>query len=107
MRSELFLRQSIPVSALQAYPKYKQRSELNRITNFLPPLPEQRAIAEILSTWDEAIAVTEQLIAALEKRKKGLMQRLLTGQVRFPGFDQEWRRKRLVLTFAISKKLRK
>jgi len=56
----------------------------------LPPLPEQRKIAEILSTWDEAIEKTERLIAALEARKKGLMQRLLTGQVRFPGFDKEW-----------------
>ena len=57
----------------------------------LPPLPEQQKIAQILSTWDEAIVKTEQLIAALERRKKGLMQRLLTGQVRFPGFEGEWR----------------
>ena len=53
---------------------------------YLPPLPEQRKIAEILSTWDEAIALTEQLIDALERRKKGLMQRLLTGAVRFPEY---------------------
>lgn len=52
----------------------------------LPPLPEQRKIAQILSTWDEAIALVEALIAALSERKKGLMQRLLTGEVRFPGF---------------------
>jgi type I restriction enzyme, S subunit len=57
----------------------------------IPPLPEQRKIAEILSTWDEAIAVTERLIAALQQRKRGLMQRLLTGQVRFAGFDGEWK----------------
>ncbi|MDO9087293.1 MAG: restriction endonuclease subunit S [Anaerolineaceae bacterium] len=60
-----------------------------------PPLPEQRKIAKILSTWDEAIAKTEQLIEALRKRKKGLMQRLLTGQVRFPGFEDEWKHKKL------------
>jgi type I restriction enzyme S subunit len=60
-----------------------------------PPLPEQRKIAAILSTWDEAIALTERLIAALQARKRGLMQRLLTGQVRFPGFDDEWREVRL------------
>ena len=57
----------------------------------LPPLAEQRKIAEILSTWDEAITKTERLIAALQARKKGLMQRLLTGQVRFPGFEGEWK----------------
>jgi len=57
----------------------------------LPPLPEQRKIAEILSTWDEAIAASERLLASLRARKKGLMQRLLTGQVRFAGFDGEWK----------------
>lgn len=49
----------------------------------LPPLPEQRRIAEILGTWDEAIALTERLIEALTHRKRGLMQLLLTGAVRF------------------------
>ena len=57
----------------------------------LPPLPEQRKIAQILGTWDEAIASTEKLIATLERRKRGLMQRLLTGQVRFPGFVDAWK----------------
>jgi type I restriction enzyme S subunit len=59
---------------------------------YLPPLPEQRKIAEILSTWDETIAAAERLIATLHQRKQGLMQRLLTGQVRFPGFKGEWRK---------------
>ncbi len=53
----------------------------------LPPIPEQRKIADILSTWDEAIAKTKQLITALQQRKKGLIQRLLTGEIRFPGFE--------------------
>lgn len=61
----------------------------------LPPLAEQRAIARILGTWDEAIALTESLIEALQQRKKGLMQKLLTGEVRFPGFDDEWQELRL------------
>jgi len=56
----------------------------------VPPLPEQRKIAAILSTWDEAITLTERLIAALRKRKQALMQLLLTGEVRFPGFEGEW-----------------
>ncbi len=53
----------------------------------LPPLTEQRQIAAILGTWDEAIRLTTDLIAAKQQRKKGLMQRLLTGEVRFPGFE--------------------
>lgn len=57
---------------------------------YLPPLPEQRKIAKILSTWDEAIDLTAQLMAAKQRRKQALMQRLLTGKVRFPGFEGEW-----------------
>lgn len=57
----------------------------------LPSYQEQRKIAEIFSTWDEAIALTERLIAALQERKKGLMQRLLTVEVRFPEFHNEWK----------------
>jgi len=58
----------------------------------LPPFPEQRKIVEILGAWDEAIVLTEQLIAANQQRKKALMQQLLTGRVRFPEFKaEEWR----------------
>ncbi|MEQ9442903.1 MAG: restriction endonuclease subunit S [Cyclobacteriaceae bacterium] len=52
----------------------------------LPPLPEQKKIARILSTWDQAIEKTQQLITAKEQRKKGLMQQLLTGKKRFKKF---------------------
>lgn len=52
----------------------------------LPPLPEQRKIALILSTWDRAIEKTEQLIAQKQQIKKGLMQQLLTGKMRFKEF---------------------
>lgn len=61
-------------------------SLIQSISLLLPPLPEQRKIAEILGTWDEAIRLTADLIAAKQQRKKGLMQRLLTGAVRFPQF---------------------
>jgi len=44
----------------------------------LPPLPEQKKIAEILSTVDEAIEKVDESIARTERLKKGLMQELLT-----------------------------
>ncbi|MFC1997579.1 restriction endonuclease subunit S, partial [Chloroflexota bacterium] len=70
-------------------------TEMGKFPIMIPPFPEQRKIAAILSTWDKAIAKTEQLIAALQARKKGLMQRLLTGEVRFPGCDGEWKPRKL------------
>ncbi len=58
----------------------------------LPPLPEQKKIAEILSTWDEAIEKTRKLIEKKKRRKKALMQQLLTGKKRLPGFSKPWKR---------------
>ena len=60
------------------------------------PLPEQKKIAEILGACDEAIEAQERLIAQKQQRKKGLMQKLLTGQTRFPKFaGTPWRQVRL------------
>ena len=56
----------------------------------IPPLPEQKAIADCLSTWDEAINKTSQLIAQKEQSKKWLMQNLLTGKKRLKGFSEKW-----------------
>jgi len=54
----------------------------------LPPIPEQKKIAEILSAWDRAIEQVGRLIDAKERFKKGLMQKLLTGRMRFAGFGK-------------------
>jgi type I restriction enzyme S subunit len=51
--------------------------ELENKTFLLPPLAEQRKIAEILRTWDEAIENAEAELKAKQKRKRGLMQKLL------------------------------
>ena len=61
----------------------------------LPPLPEQRAIAQLLSTWDTAINKSNQLIAQKQLHKKWLMQNLLTGRLRLRSasgerFGGEW-----------------
>ena len=69
---------------------------LKKIIVQLPPLHEQRKIAEILQTWDEAIEKLEALRMAKERHKRGLMQILLTGERRFPEFiGQPWREVRL------------
>ncbi|MDD3595831.1 restriction endonuclease subunit S [Sulfuricurvum sp.] len=56
----------------------------------LPSYQEQQKIAQILTTWDEAIIKQEELIKEKEELKKGLMQKLLSGDVRFDGFTDEW-----------------
>ena len=61
----------------------------------LPPLPEQKKIADCLSTWDSAIEKQSALINALTDRKKALMQQLLTGKKRLPGFEGEWKEVKL------------
>lgn len=61
----------------------------------LPPLTEQSKIAEILGVWDEAIEKQSRLIEQLELRKRGLMQRLLTGRTRLPGFTTPWQKVKL------------
>lgn len=60
-----------------------------------PPLKEQEKIAEILTTWDEAITKQTELLRAKELQKKALMQKLLSGEVRFSGFTDEWEEVRL------------
>jgi type I restriction enzyme S subunit len=61
----------------------------------ITPLKEQEKIAEILTTWDEAISLHVKLIEEKEQLKIGLMQKLLSGEVRFEGFCDEWEEVRL------------
>jgi len=58
----------------------------------IPPLPEQKKIARILSTWDKAIETVDKLIENSTRQKKALMQQLLTGKKRLPGFSGEWKK---------------
>lgn len=66
-------------------------SDVKKLKIPLPTPPEQRAIAQVLSTADAAIHTTEKLIAQKELRKKWLMQQLLTGKKRLKGFGGEWK----------------
>lgn len=72
-----------------ALPAYNA-SDLKTIQLPIPPLTEQQKIAEILSTWDEAISTTKKAIKKIKKRNKGLAQQLLTGKKRLSGFGEKW-----------------
>ena len=70
-------------------------NDIKKIKVLLPPLEEQEKIAGILGTWDEAIEKLSSLIEQKKRLKKGLMQKLLTGQTRLPGFTQPWKEVKL------------
>ena len=61
----------------------------------LPPLPEQQAIAEVLSDVDALITSLDQLITKKRNIKQGTMQLLLTGKKRLAGFSGDWATKKL------------
>jgi type I restriction enzyme S subunit len=71
----------------------------------IPPLSEQRKIAQILSIWDKAITTTEKLIDASKQQKKALMQQLLAGKKRLVDpetgkkFEGEWEEVKLSKLF--------
>ncbi|MBV7599732.1 restriction endonuclease subunit S [Aeromonas sp. sia0103] len=73
---------------------------LNDIALPLPPHHEQKKIVQILSSWDRAFSITEQLLANSQQQKKALMQQLLTGKKRLLDkngvrFSGEWKKVRL------------
>lgn len=76
--------------------------DLKKIRILVPPLEEQQKISEVLSVWDKVIEKQTQLIEKLELRKKGLMQQLLTGKKRLPGFSGEWKKVKAGLLFGSS-----
>lgn len=82
---------------------------LKRVSIPFPPLPEQHAIAAALSDVDAMLARLDQLIAKKRDLKQAVMQQLLTGQNRLPGFSGKWEVKRFgeIGTFSKGKGIRK
>jgi type I restriction enzyme S subunit len=70
------------------------QESLKQLAIQLPPLPEQKAIAALLSTWDEAIEKTERLIQAKEKRFKWLLRELIS-EPRNTQKNTEWKKVKL------------
>lgn len=71
-------------------------SQLEMLKLPIPPLEEQKKIAEILLSCDKAIRLTTQIITQLKQRNQGLAQQLLTGEKRVKGFEKSvWKEVRL------------
>lgn len=71
-------------------------TQLKEFPVLVPSLVEQKKIAEILATWDKAIAIIEKAIVAKQKRRKALTNQVLSSQLRSDHSSQEkWRTERL------------
>jgi len=93
VQSDLF----IEVASI-SYGTHMPRADWNVMKNFevyLPPLPEQRAIAAALSDADGLIGALDALIEKKRAVKQAAMQQLLTGKKRLPGFEGKWETTRL------------
>jgi type I restriction enzyme S subunit len=77
------------VSARSGIPKLN-RAELSEYTLPTPPPGEQVVIAEALDDVDRSIALLERSTAKRLAIKQGIMQQLLTGKTRLPGFAEPW-----------------
>ncbi len=76
-----------------AYPKKINLGDISKCVLKLPKNhKEQRRIVKVLETWDMAIEKIERTIVLKRELKKGLMQRLLTGELRLSGFSSEWKK---------------
>lgn len=89
MLSELFVRQAVACSMRTGMPKIN-REDLNSLWVICPPEKDQKVICEILKGWDHSIDLTENLITTKEERRKWLIQQLLAGKKRLPGFNDTW-----------------
>ncbi|KJG05876.1 restriction endonuclease subunit S [Photobacterium kishitanii] len=91
-----YIRKQIAEQSTGTKVKHTSPDKLKSVICLLPSLPEQRKIAQILSTWDRGIATTEKLINASKQQKKALMQQLLTGKKRLvdpetgKAFEGDW-----------------
>lgn len=84
-------------AASMAYGTHMPRSDWNAVAALkisLPPIPQQKDIAAVLSDLDSLINSLDQLITKKRNIKLAAMQQLLTGKQRLPGFGGKWEMKR-------------
>ena len=82
LNSEFFRRELWHRTIHVAFPKKINLGDIGDCSIRFPPLPEQQAIAAVLTTADEEITAIESDLSRLRQEKKALMQQLLTGKRR-------------------------
>lgn len=85
--SEYFVKHLVPRMKGSNYPAVTAK-DVAEYTLLLPPLPEQRRIAEVLSSVDGAIQATQAVIEQTRKVKQGVLKRMLTKGIRHTRFKQ-------------------
>lgn len=81
---------AVSVSARSGIPKIN-REELAEYRMLVPSEVEQRAIGQALDDADDLVEALERMITKKRAIKQGMMQQLLTGRTRLPGFTDAWR----------------
>jgi type I restriction enzyme S subunit len=69
--------------------------DLKLVSVMLPPVKEQRVIAEAVDDAADQISILERLIAKKRAIKQGMMQQLLSGRMRLAEFSEPWQEKRV------------
>ena len=100
---EFYLKSSFWHRYMCGVANYGARHDRMNITNedlFAMPIPfptlaEQEKIAEIISAQDKLIELKEKLIEEKKRQKKALMQQLLIGKKRLPGFSGDWKKQKM------------
>lgn len=92
--SQLVTKQFYQLVVGSNYPAVNS-SDVSHLKISVPPLIEQQSIVSVISLWNTAIEKQSELIEQLKLRKHALMQQLLTGKKRRPGFSGKWKRIKL------------
>lgn len=74
---------------------------LRNINIYLPPLPEQKAIADTLLTFDKHIENLEKLIKKKKMIREGTSEDLMSGKRRLDGFNGEWEEKEIFVLLEV------
>ena len=90
-----FRRAVIGASTVSANTNINQKALKAQVVSFPQSKPEQRAIARTLGDIDALIASLARLITKKQAVKQGMLQQLLTGKSRLPGFTGRWQERRL------------